>query len=747
MTIKCPKCHSDNTDTACFCSNCAVPLHGKEVPVSHTKTLETPKEELTTGSTFVGRYQIIEELGKGGMGRVYRALDKELNEEVALKLIRPEIASDKRAIERFNNELKLARKIIHKNVGRMYELMEDKGTRFITMEYVSGQDLKGLIRQTGKLAVDTAISITKQVCEGLAEAHRLGVVHRDLKPSNIMIDKEGNARIMDFGIARSLKAKGITGAGVMIGTPEYMSPEQVEGKEPDQRSDIYSLGIVLYEMVTGRIPFEGDTPLSIAMKHKTEAPQNPKELNAQIPEDLSRAIMKSMEKEKERRYQGVEELLSELRKIERGVPSTERIIPEKKPITTKEITLTFRLKKLFMPSLVFFALVITAVVVWRLFPRSDVSETTSPPPIPAKKEDYLIAGNKYWKNKNYSEALNQFKKILAMEPENFEAQLSLASILKEQGKIKKAISEFEKVIALNKSDPRPYKHLGEIFEQKQELEKVVYYYKKYLSTAPKSSDLNQINQKIKDLEPQLQSSDEQEKQIVMPLDTKKEKVDLSSKIDLGIKAFNREGFDQCIKQMEEVLKIDPGNTTAQYYLAEARKRKRKKLIEQEIRNRIRIAQNAYQNGNYKECIDQTKIVLRLDPNNVEARKYSNLANQKIAPEQINAIVNQYIQSLNNKNLLSFYKNTCSSQFYQKIKKDIELISNLYDNFKSVASNITIRFKESNQVEVSFSNIITGVLRKDGRKQVIFEGIYNWEMEKHGNSWKIIDIRARPIEKK
>ncbi|GAI94407.1 unnamed protein product, partial [marine sediment metagenome] len=264
--------------------------------VVHTKTLETPTEKLTRGSVFAGRYEIIEELGKGGMGRVYRVEDNKAKEEIALKLIKSEIAADKKTIERFRNELTTARKIRHKNVCGMYDLDEKNGTYYITMEYVPGEDLKSFIRRVGQLPVGKTISIAKQVCEGLSEAHRLGVVHRDLKPSNIMIDKEGNARIMDFGIARSIKGKGITGAGIMIGTPEYMSPEQVEGKEVDQRSDIYSLGVNLYEMVTGQVPFKGDTPFTIGMKHKSELPQNPKEINAQIPDDISRLILKCMEK-------------------------------------------------------------------------------------------------------------------------------------------------------------------------------------------------------------------------------------------------------------------------------------------------------------------------------------------------------------------------------------------------------------------------------------------------------------------
>ena len=330
MAIKCPKCHSDNPDASHFCAECGTKLPPSEdISISRTETLETPTEELTTGSTFAGRYQMIEKLGKGGMGKVYRVLDKKLNEEVALKLIKPEIALDKKTIDRFSNELKIARKIVHRNVGRMYHLSEEKGTHYITMEYIPGEDLKSSIRRFGPLPIGKSISIARQVCEGLAEAHRQGVVHRDLKPNNIMIDKEGNARIMDFGIARSLSTKEITGEGVMIGTPEYMSPEQVEGKEADQRSDLYALGVILYEIVTGKLPFEGDTPFSIGMKHKSETPRDPKELNAQIPGKLSHVILKCMEKKREDRYKKAEEILSELNQIKTREPEAEKIIERK----------------------------------------------------------------------------------------------------------------------------------------------------------------------------------------------------------------------------------------------------------------------------------------------------------------------------------------------------------------------------------------------------------------------------------
>jgi tetratricopeptide (TPR) repeat protein/tRNA A-37 threonylcarbamoyl transferase component Bud32 len=370
VATKCPKCQHENPDDTIYCGKCATPLQpSKDIGV--TKTIETSVGEFTRGTLFAERYEIIEELGKGGMGNVYRVEDTKTKEEIALKLIKPEIASDKNTIDRFRNELTTARKIRHLNVCGMFDLGEHEGTHFITMEYVSGQDLKGLIRQTGQLAVGTTINIAKQICDGLSEAHKLGVVHRDLKPSNIMINKEGDVRIMDFGIARSLKAKGITKAGAIIGTPDYISPEQVDGKDVDQRADIYSLGVILYEMATGQVPFEGDTPLSIAYKHKHEAPQDPRKINAQIPEDLSHLILKCLEKDKDKRYQMSDELRAELENIEKGIPTTHIGIERKTPLTSKEITVTFRLKKFFVPALVVVALVITAVVIWRLNPKTE----------------------------------------------------------------------------------------------------------------------------------------------------------------------------------------------------------------------------------------------------------------------------------------------------------------------------------------------------------------------------------------
>jgi serine/threonine protein kinase len=354
--MKCPRCSADNPDSTRYCGECGSAL----VPVgtgpeSQTMTIQQTTRELSTGATFAGRYQIIEELGKGGMGRVYKVFDMKIKEKIALKILKPEIASDRDTIERFGNELKFARRIRHKNVCQMFDLGEAEGAHFITMEYVPGEDLKSMIRMSKQLGIRTAVHIAAQIAEGLVEAHRLGIVHRDLKPSNIIIDREGSARIMDFGIARSLVVKGITGVGVVIGTPEYMSPEQIEGQEIDQRSDLYSLGVVIYEMVTGRVPFEGDTSFVIGMKHKSEIPRDPRGINARIPEDLSGLIMKCLEKDREKRYQNAQELIQDLKRVEAGLTGEETEFRRIETRPAKKKTAGFPIKKLLIPG--------TAVVV------------------------------------------------------------------------------------------------------------------------------------------------------------------------------------------------------------------------------------------------------------------------------------------------------------------------------------------------------------------------------------------------
>jgi serine/threonine protein kinase len=257
------------------------------------------------------RYDILAEAGHGSMGNVYKARDRETGEIVALKLLKPEIASDQAMMDRFKNELLFARKITHKNVCRVYDFNRIAGIAYTSMEFVNGESLRSVLNRFGGLPMRKANDIALQICSGLKEAHAQGIVHRDLKPENVMIDSQGNVKIMDFGIARSMDvATRMTGS--MVGTPAYMAPEQVSGKPVDYRTDIYSLGLVLYEIYTGVPTFHADTAVAVALKQLNEAPTPPHTLDPSFPAPVERVILRCLEKEPAKRFSSAAELIQAL---------------------------------------------------------------------------------------------------------------------------------------------------------------------------------------------------------------------------------------------------------------------------------------------------------------------------------------------------------------------------------------------------------------------------------------------------
>ncbi len=253
------------------------------------------------------RYEVLAEIGSGGMGIVYKARDRETAEIVALKVLKPEISSDAEMLKRFKNELRLARRITHKNVCRIFDLNRFDGGFCISMELVEGESLRAILKRIGALGIRKGLQIAQQICAGLGEAHAQGIVHRDLKPENIMLDRAGRIKIMDFGIARAVDM-GVTTLTAIVGTPSYMSPEQAQSKPADQRSDIYSLGLVLYEIFTGKVAFRGETPIAVALKHVWETPQPPGQIEPSLPAYLDGAIMRCLEKHPGHRFQSVAEL-------------------------------------------------------------------------------------------------------------------------------------------------------------------------------------------------------------------------------------------------------------------------------------------------------------------------------------------------------------------------------------------------------------------------------------------------------
>ncbi len=271
------------------------------------------------GTVFDGRYRIVRKLGAGGMADVYLAEDQELGRRVAIKILNDRHAADDSFIERFRREAKNAAGLSHPNIVSIYDRGEAEGTYYIAMEYLDGRSLKELIVGRGPAPVKVAIEYARQVLAALGAAHRHGIVHRDIKPHNVLVGPEGRLKVTDFGIARS-GASQMTEVGSIIGTAQYLSPEQAQGAPVDQTSDLYSVGVVLYEMLTGQVPFTGDTPLEIAMKHLSEVPTPPSELRSEVPHDLDSVVLRALAKDPAERYGSAEEMDADLARVAKGLP-------------------------------------------------------------------------------------------------------------------------------------------------------------------------------------------------------------------------------------------------------------------------------------------------------------------------------------------------------------------------------------------------------------------------------------------
>jgi tetratricopeptide (TPR) repeat protein/predicted Ser/Thr protein kinase len=273
----------------------------------------TPPPPLERGTRLAaGRYEILDMLGQGGMGAVYKAKDYEVDRVVAIKIIQPELAKSSSILKRFKQELLLAREVTHKNVVRIFDIGESEGLKFITMEYIDGGDLKSYILERGKVPPQEAVHIIRQICHALDAAHSAGVVHRDLKPQNIMIDQDHRVVVMDFGIAHSKNMPGMTATGALMGTPDYMSPEQAKAQRVDARSDIFSLGLIFYEMLVGQVPFHASTVVETMFKRTHERAVPPAELEHSVPLQANKVVMQCLETDPANRYQSIQELLGDL---------------------------------------------------------------------------------------------------------------------------------------------------------------------------------------------------------------------------------------------------------------------------------------------------------------------------------------------------------------------------------------------------------------------------------------------------
>jgi len=561
----------------------------------------------------IGKYEVIGSLGQGGMGIVYKALDPDIKREVAIKVIRFDLISEESKGEevkrRFIKEAQAVGKLLHPNIITIYDVGKEKDLTYIVMQYVDGKSLQRMIDSGKKFSLSEITQLMNQVCSALEYAHQSGIIHRDIKPANILIDKSGTPYIVDFGVARFM-ASTLTQSGTVIGTPSYMAPEQIMGKSVDKRADIFSLGVILYELISGRSPFEADSITTVIYKIINEEPAPLNRVKTALPAEFEHIIYKALAKDPNARYQSCEELTKDLRDL---VPSS-------------------------------------------------VKETT---PYPVKRE-------------------------------------------------------------LGALQTRRKKRFGLIFGISVAFVLIVgggafYFYQKSNKIPLSSGEKSELTFDDSQLSPLTRSA---------PPDP------FEDRLSRAKENLDKGEFTETVRLTEDVLAEDSENVTAQEYLDKAKDKMNEALILQKLEEGI----DSYKQGDHLQCIRIMEEVLKLDKNNSQAQNYIYLADTAISKKKLMQLLERQRKAEEQKDLLALLSDIDSAELTNQRKSDAIILFNYYEEIKSLVSNISVKFKDRHHAEITFSHILTATYKKTGGRKVLFEGTKTWITEKQGSAWKIIDIQ-------
>jgi len=749
----------------------------------------------------IGKYKISGEIGMGAMGIVYKGEDPLIGRTVAIKTIRFDPIKQKSEQDqdrkRFIREAHSAGNLSHPNIVTIYEVGEDDGLIYIVMEYVAGQSLDVFLESNKDLPLPEIIRLISRIGKALDYAHKRGVVHRDVKPANILVDEEGNPHLVDFGIAR-VSTSTMTQTRMVMGTPYYMSPEQISGKSVDNRADVFSLGVVLYEMLTRRKPFPGDNITTVIYKIINEEPLPVRDFRDSLPPDLEQVLQKALAKRPEIRYQSCGEFIAALTtlSLSKSRPEKSRIVARDKPLaaaaTANRKPLLLVLASMMAVTLV----VIISVVVYSSRQKETGSSGGGEAAVSAvitPLSEYWNTGQQLLQDGRLQEALAAFQQVLLQDKDHFEAQFNLAQIYHELSQDNEALNAFEKARDINPQDPRPYLSLGEIYTERDQPDLALENFMLYTQVLPEKKVPEKIVARIAELSrrsepdvnitedtnlavelttpaktttktdplPEERLIDKKSKEPEFVIEESKDTPDLDPLIEAGVAAFNKGDYADCLKKMEDVLQIDPDNNYAGYYLSLARRRLsqetkdpepvpiKKKTVEKRIPDRSQIlfdsGMNAYNRADYAKSIQIFKQVLDLDSNHSSAREYLNSAVIKQAPRDFESLVQQYIRSLRSRTLVEFYRSVCLPALFNKIKPDAELIFKLYEKVDATAANInsqaSIAGENIYQADVSFEHIMTGS-DSSGANKIIFEGVFVWRLENKTGNWQITEIDYR-----
>jgi eukaryotic-like serine/threonine-protein kinase len=596
----CPTCRETYPDNISFCS--------------HDGAALTAFAAWTEGTIIRGRYRILSRVGGGGMGEVYKALHTGFDELRALKVISPELMADQTFVKRFKHEAFITRKLQHPNAVRVDDIDEaEDGRPFIVMEYIEGKSLKDLIEQEGPLAAQRVCTIAKQVAAALDAAHQLGMVHRDIKPDNIVmvLAPEGEqAKVLDFGIAKIKEARlgeegtrmTLTDAGVVVGTPQYMSPEQAQGMrgdELDARSDLYSLGVVMYEMLTGQLPFKAETTMDMMLAHMQKPPRPVLLVRSglQIPETLSILVMRILQKKREMRPQSAAALIEEIWRVEKGMPLSP-LRPSQPSVATPA-----EAGPKAAPSQAPHTLVGPAL------PRAPAAQPSPPPPAwPAPRPAaldvsdepesspwgrraliaLLLAGLAWggwrlaarrpstlaeWhrahaqqleKQRLFAQAEQEYRAAAELDPQNASLRAALGNVLIQQNKWDDGVAAYRDALRLNPDDPASHNNLGVSLASENNLVDAIAEYREALRLKPDyveaHDNLGSALEKHNDLDESIAEYRE-----VLRL----RPGEADGHYHLGIALYRKGAVDEAIAEYREAIRLRPGFALAHFSLGGA----------------------------------------------------------------------------------------------------------------------------------------------------------------------------------
>ena len=635
----------------------------------------------------IGKYDIQSILGKGAMGIVYRALDPDINRKVAIKTIRFDLASEEtdneEIMQRFMREAQAAGKLTHPNIITIFDVGREEDLTYIVMQFIEGPSLQRLIAQGEKFSVQDVTKLMESVCGALDYAHQHGIIHRDIKPGNILLDNNKRPYICDFGVAR-VDTSTLTQSGTAVGTPSYMSPEQVMGKKVDKRSDIFSIGCILYEILTGRRPFEAESITTVIYKIINEEPPALSELKKGLPAGFGKIVGKALAKDANNRYQNCNQLAEDLRNLDRLSDKTvavtvtkEAPIPE---IEEKEEEKGEEKKKrrlglilgITIPSVLIIAaggayfyneqtgkLPFVTEVVQKITGMLGSPPSKGQPGVMLTKEEKLIKAKESLEKGDYAETIRLAEEVLAEDAGNIAAQ-----DYKDRAKKEMEMAE-------PKPPPDP----------------------KEAVVDPKAQALNSIKQ-----------------------------------------SFEKGDYNGTVNMANVFLAENPGDSTALDY-------KNKAETQISIGNMLQTGINHFNSKRYEQCKREMEKIFTLEKDHKEARRYWNRADRAIfevgARRDITGVVESVRKAMQEKDLPAILYYIGSATLRERKQMDSTEILNNYDNIQSINENITITFKDRTHAEVKFFNFSTAVSKYSGQRERIYEGKITWTMEKQGKDWKII----------